>query len=57
MEKNNTRAKTIKAPSATNAVEHLTLGMNVQLMKPNAIPVGKKVTTSMCAMQAKLYRA
>lgn len=56
MEKNHTRAKTINASSATNVVEHLTLGMNVQLM-PSAIPVEKKVTTSLCAVQAKLYRA
>ena len=43
IEKNNTtRAKTIKASSATNVLEHLILGMNVQLMEPSAIPVVKR---------------
>ncbi|CAK6972033.1 uncharacterized protein K02A2.6-like [Scomber scombrus] len=59
MEKSHTtvRSKIIKAPSATNVVAHLTLGMNVQQMKLSAIPVEKKVTTSVCAVQAKQCRA
>lgn len=49
------RAKTKKAPSATNVVAHLTLSMSALPMLPNAILVGKKVTTSVCAVQEKRY--
>lgn len=48
------RAKIQKAPSATNVVARLTPSTSALPMMPSAVPVGKNVTTSMCAMQVKL---